>query len=105
MAFGITRQELVEWKRRVSSGEIAFLTHYWTDERFPHATTVTKVGCSDLARLEDWCRANDLNPRYIHRRDEYPHFDLIGPRQIEILFSHGLEDHLRRFRLLPAYKA
>lgn len=52
MAFGIKRKELVEWKKKVSQGEIAFLTHYWIDDRFPGMTTVTKVGCADLEKLK-----------------------------------------------------
>ena len=39
MAFGITRKELGRWKRDVSEGKIAFLTHYWLDDRFPEAKT------------------------------------------------------------------
>lgn len=35
MAFGINREELTRWKKAVSAGEIAFLTHYWLDPRFP----------------------------------------------------------------------
>lgn len=62
MAFGITRQELMAWKREVSRGEIAFLTHYWLDDRFPGITTVTKVGCSDLDKLRLWCNHNGLDP-------------------------------------------
>ncbi|MCY8098432.1 hypothetical protein MOB81_20475, partial [Bacillus atrophaeus] len=33
MAFGIHRGELNRWKEAVKSGEIAFLTHYWLDDR------------------------------------------------------------------------
>ena len=100
MAFGITRAELSEWKRQVARGEIAYLTHYWLDPRFPGVNTVTKVGCSDRKRLADWCVSNGLNPRYIHDRDHYPHFDLIGVKQREILLREGLEEQLTRFRLL-----
>lgn len=100
MAFGITRDELNAWKQRASRGEIAYLTHYWLDPRFPGITTVTKVGCNDLERLAAWCEDNGLNPKYIHRRDAYPHFDLIGPKQVEILTREGLQDQLERFRLL-----
>jgi len=99
MAFGITRDELNRWKSAVSRGEIAFLTHYWLDPRFPGCTTVTKVGCSDRRRLAAWCRENGLNPRYIHEREAFPHFDLIGSKQAEILRKEGLTDHLERFRL------
>lgn len=97
MAFGIKRDELERWKERVGRGEIAFLTHYWFEPRFPEYHTVTKVGCSDLDRLAAWCRENGLNPRYIHRRQPFPHFDLIGPKQREILILEGLGSQLERF--------
>ncbi|TVY08927.1 hypothetical protein [Paenibacillus cremeus] len=100
MAFGIKRSELTQWKEAVSRGEIAFLTHFWLEPRFPGITTVTKVGCADLDRLAAWCQANGLNPNYIHRREPFPHFDLIGPKQIEILKKERLWDQLERFRLL-----
>lgn len=99
MAFGVTREELNNWKAAVSRGEIAFLTHFWLDPRFPDIKTVTKVGCSDLALLTSWCVNNDLNPAYIHHRPPFPHFDLIGPKQKEILQKEGLWEHLKRFRL------
>lgn len=97
MAFGISRTELKEWKAAVAKGEIAFLTHYWLDPRFPGMRTVTKVGCSDLDKLADWCRANGLNPKYIHARDEYPHFDLLGHKQAEVLKKEKLHRHMERF--------
>jgi len=99
MAFGISRSELNEWKSNVSAGKIAFLTHYWLEPRFPGIRTVTKVGCADLDKLEAWCRQHGLNPAYIHRRDEYPHFDLIGAKQKEVLLAEQLESHVRRFGL------
>ncbi|MEF3305090.1 hypothetical protein [Paenibacillus sp. GYB003] len=99
MAFGITRDELNRWKETVARGEIAFLTHYWLDPRFPGSRTVTKVGCADLERLTAWCEAHGLNPRYIHNRPPFPHFDLIGRKQADILRRERLWDHLERFRL------
>lgn len=99
MAFGISRSEMNEWKAKVSRGEIAYLTHYWVDPRFPNIKTVTKVGCSDLNKLKRWCVENGLSPRYIHAREEYPHFDLLGPKQREILIREQLQEHLERFRL------
>ncbi|WP_138495734.1 hypothetical protein [Paenibacillus pinistramenti] len=99
MAFGIDRTQLTVWKQRVAAGEIAFLTHYWLDDRFPNAKTVTKVGCSDLRKLEQWCTDHGLNPRYIHRRQPFPHFDLIGSRQKEILAKEGLWDQIHKFGL------
>jgi hypothetical protein len=100
MAFGISRDEMQVWKEAVAKGEIAFLTHYWLDPRFPGMRTVTKVGCSDLDKLASWCRDNGLNPKYIHSRAEYPHFDLIGHKQIEILKREKLFDQLERFKLV-----
>lgn len=99
MAFGITRQELSDWKRKVLRGEIAFLTHYWLDERFPEAKTVTKVGCSDIERLIVWGKQYDLKPEWIDRKDSYPHFDLFGEKQVYILKKEGKWDHIYRFRL------
>lgn len=99
MAFGITRAELERWKEAVTRGEIAFLTHYWFDPRFSGSRTVTKVGCANLQVLVEWCEENGLNPRYIHHRPPFPHFDLIGPKQKEILQKEKLWDQLARFDL------
>ncbi|WP_410772225.1 hypothetical protein [Fontibacillus sp. BL9] len=100
MAFGIKRDELNAWKEAVSRGEIAFLTHYWLDPRFPGTKTVTKVGCSDLDRLNAWCKKHGLNPKYIHHRPPFPHFDLLGPKQREVLKQEKLWDQLERFHML-----
>ncbi|WP_337101548.1 hypothetical protein [Paenibacillus sp. YIM B09110] len=100
MAFGITRAEMESWKTAVAGGDIAFLTHYWLDSRFPDMRTVTKVGCSDLAKLSRWCLDNGLNPRYIHNRDPFPHFDLLGAKQRELLLKENKHDQLERFGLL-----
>lgn len=54
MAFGVKREELNRWKQAVKRGEIAFLTHYWLDDRFPEAKTVTKAGCADIDKLVQW---------------------------------------------------
>jgi hypothetical protein len=99
MAFGIRRHELERWKARAAAGEIAYLTHYWLDPRFPGIRTVTKVGCADLAKLVDWCRTWGFDPAYIHRRNPHPHFDLFGPRQKEILLAAGEWEQVRRFDL------
>ncbi|GGJ65879.1 hypothetical protein GGR02_001719 [Anoxybacillus voinovskiensis] len=99
MAFGIRKQELEQWKEKVQNGEIAFLTHFWYDARFPHYTTVTKVGCSDLEKLVAWGAKYNLRPEWIHKRDSFPHFDLLGERQKEILRKEGLGEHVKRFRL------
>ncbi|CEG27391.1 hypothetical protein [Bacillus sp. B-jedd] len=95
MAFGIKRKDLAEWKQKIDRGEIAFLTHYWLDERFPACNTVTKVGCLDLKKLADWGREYGLKEEWIHHRpDGYSHFDLIGSRQKEILKAEGLHAHI-----------
>jgi hypothetical protein len=99
MAFGIRKQELDIWKKKVKSGEIAFLTHFWYDPRFPECTTVTKVGCSDLQKLIAWGKRYGLRQEWIHKRDSFPHFDLLGEKQKEILQKEGLIDHLERFHL------
>ncbi|OIK13240.1 hypothetical protein BIV60_14205 [Bacillus sp. MUM 116] len=95
MAFGITRDELMEWKQKIDRGEIAFLTHYWLDDRFPEYKTVTKVGCNDLKKLVEWGRKYGLKKEWIdHRKDGYSHFDLLGKRQKEILQAEGLLEHI-----------
>jgi hypothetical protein len=99
MAFGITREELLKWKEAVQNGELAFLTHYWYDPRFPGVRTVTKVGCADLFRLEAWCRSNGLNPAYIHHRERFPHYDVIGAKQKDILLQARRIDQIERFQL------
>lgn len=60
MAFGVKREELNRWKQAVKRGEIAFLTHYWLDDRFPEAKTVTKAGCADIDKLIQWGAAYGL---------------------------------------------
>lgn len=100
MAFGIKKEELSDWKEKVLRGDIAFLTHYWYDERFPDCYCVTKVGCSDVIRLKEWGLENGLKTEWIHHRGEFPHFDLLGQKQVEILKKYQLIDHLRRFKLI-----
>jgi len=99
MAFGITRAELIAWKQKVLNGEIAFLTHYWYDERFPEANTVTKVGCIHIHRLVEWGKQYHLKKEWIDMRSEYPHFDLIGEKQIAILKNENQWQQIERFRL------
>jgi hypothetical protein len=95
VAFGLRRHELNEWKQKIDRGEIAFLTHYWKDKRFPGYNTVTKVGCSDLNKLAEWGRKHQLQASWIHhRKDGYSHFDLIGEHQKKILLKEGLEEHI-----------
>ena len=95
MAFGIKREDLLGWKQKIDEGEIAFLTHYWIDERFPGCKTVTKVGCKDLKRLAEWGRNYGLKEEWIHhRKDGYSHFDLLGERQKEILHAENIQERL-----------
>ncbi|WP_059170650.1 hypothetical protein [Bacillus sp. FJAT-27445] len=95
MAFGIKKKDIAEWKRKIDRGEIAFLTHYWLDDRFPGCDTVTKAGCHDIEKLIKWGKKYGLQKEWIHHRpDGYSHFDLIGERQKEILLAEGLYEHI-----------
>jgi hypothetical protein len=100
LAFGITRKELKAWKQKADRGEIAFLTHYWIDDRFPGCTSVTKVACSDMKKLVSWGRNYGLKPEWLDCHDRYPHFDLVGQTQYEILKQEGMLKQLSRFRVL-----
>ncbi|SFP98509.1 hypothetical protein [Salibacterium halotolerans] len=97
MAFGITRKELNDWKKGVQNKEIAFLTHFWYDKRFPEYDSVTKAGCCDIRKLAEWGRQYGLKPEWIHNREAYPHFDLLGSTQTEIMKKEGMLYQLRRF--------
>jgi len=95
LAFGIKRKDLEEWKCRIDAGEIAFLTHYWLDDRFPGCKTVTKVGCKDLDRLAKWGQQYGLKREWIDlRKDGYSHFDLLGEKQKQILAAEGIHEKL-----------
>jgi hypothetical protein len=95
LAFGIKRKDVAEWKRKIDNGEIAYLTHFWLDDRFPGANTVTKVGCADLDKLAEWGKKYGLKKEWIHhRKDGYSHFDLLGEKQTLILRKEGLEEHI-----------
>lgn len=98
VAFGIKREELITWKKKVTSGEIAFLTHYWYDPRFPDCKTVTKVGCSDLDKLKKWGMKYNIPEKYIDNRSGFPHFDLFGQRQMDILASENMLEQLSKFK-------
>ncbi|MFK3938815.1 hypothetical protein ACI2JA_15045 [Alkalihalobacillus sp. NPDC078783] len=98
MAFGIKRPQLNQWKQAARSGEIAFLTHYWLDDRFPDCTTVTKVACCDVDRLIEWGIKYGLKKEWIHVRDEFPHFDLFGQWQEQILRQEGQLDQLTKLQ-------
>lgn len=85
MAFGISRKELKIWKQAIDQGQIAFLTHYWIDDRFPNVNSVTKVGCQDIEQLVLWGKQFGLKREWIHyREDGYSHYDLLGEYQKEI---------------------
>lgn len=99
MAFGITRAELEEWKKQVIEGEIAILTHFWLDDRFPGCHSVTKVGCNNRDKLMKWGKQYNLQPEWIHEHDTYLHFDLFGNKQIEVLQGENKKEHIRRFKL------
>lgn len=99
MAFGVKKEELKDWKTKVTKGEIAILTHFWIDERFPGCSSVTKVGCSDLRKLKKWGEQYGLHPGWIHLDPNYPHFDLFGDRQYHILAEEKRWDHIERFHL------
>lgn len=99
MAFGITRKQLLDWKRKVNLGEIAFLTHYWYDERFPNYKTVTKAGCIHIDKLVEWGKQYNLKEEWIHDNLKYPHFDLLGEKQKEVLIRENLQDHIIKFNL------
>ncbi|KZE66006.1 hypothetical protein AWM68_06395 [Fictibacillus phosphorivorans] len=97
MAFGINRSQLKNWKREVESGKIAFLTHFWYDPRFPNEKSVTKVGCRDVQKLISWGKQYGLKKEWIHERDAYPHFDLLGDKQKEIMKVEGRSEELKKF--------
>lgn len=99
MAFGITKSELNSWKSKVKNGEIAFLTHYWLDERFPSNFTVTKVGCSDKEKLLAWGERFSLKAGWIHQDPHFPHFDLFGETQIKVLQTEGKWEQINKFAL------
>jgi len=98
MAFGITKEALRSWKQSIDRGEIAFLTHFWLDDRFPEARSVTKVGCNDLRKLQEWGARYGLKKEWIHhRKDGYSHYDLLGIKQKEILRLEGILLNHKKF--------
>lgn len=98
MAFGIKRSELWQWKKQVNEGKISIITHYWQDDRFPGCTTVTKIGCANIDKLISWGEQYSLKSRWIHQ-NAYPHFDVFGEKQKEILKQEEKVEQLRRFKL------
>ncbi|EUJ42191.1 hypothetical protein BCAMP_00290 [Brochothrix campestris FSL F6-1037] len=100
MAFGVSRAQLKAWKAAVRSGEIAFLTHWWQDDRFNGVSSFTKVGCADRAKLIEWGSQYGLQAKYLDlKHEQYPHFDLFGDTQLYVLRAEGLTDHIKRFKL------
>ncbi|WP_099158201.1 hypothetical protein [Virgibacillus ndiopensis] len=99
MAFGITRQELRRWKQEVTNGNIAFLTHYWLDPRFPNCNTVTKVGCQNVDKLATWGKQYGLKKEWIDHYPDYPHYDLFGERQKQILKNEQQWEQIKHFKL------
>ncbi|MFC0274064.1 hypothetical protein ACFFIX_22190 [Metabacillus herbersteinensis] len=99
MAFGLKRAELLQWKESVQKGEIAFLTHFWLDDRFPGSHCVTKVGCSDVEKLACWGKEYGLKREWIHFDQRFPHYDLMGEIQLKVLRKQRLENHILRFKL------
>ena len=99
MAFGIDRAELQHWKLQVRAGEIAFLTHFWLDPRFPDCNTVTKVGCLNKEKLIKWGEQYGLMASWLDERGKIPHFDLFGKQQLKILKAEGQWKQIKRFKL------
>jgi hypothetical protein len=97
MAFGISKKQLIDWKYQVGEGKIAFITHFWYDDRFPNEKSVTKVGCSDREKLIQWGSKYGLKSEWIHERDAYPHYDLIGDKQRLIMEKEGRTRELKKF--------
>lgn len=104
MAFGIDRDELKQWKLAVRSGEMAFLTHYWLDDRFPGCKTVTKAGCANVERLKEWGKTYGLKPEWIDYKPGFPHYDLFGKVELQVLLDEGLVEQINRFNLLETRK-
>jgi hypothetical protein len=102
MAFGVTKAELIHWRRKAEEGSVAFLTHFWQDARFPEYKTVTKAACSDRETLISWGKQHGLKADWIHTDSHFPHFDLIGESERRILELEGesakLEELHRRLR-------
>ncbi|MCR6096197.1 hypothetical protein HXA34_11510 [Salipaludibacillus agaradhaerens] len=94
MAFGVKRQELTEWKQNVLKGRVSFLTHFWYDPRFPEYKTVTKAACADRDILLAWGGKYGLKESWLHERESFPHFDLIGETEKRILRAEGCYEKL-----------
>ncbi|WP_280771909.1 hypothetical protein [Salipaludibacillus daqingensis] len=107
MAFGVTKSELFRWKEKARQGKVSFLTHFWYDTRFPQYKTVTKAACVNRETLVLWGEKHGLKEKWIHEREEFPHFDLIGDIEKQILVKEGYEEkllHLQEKALSSAKK-
>jgi len=94
MAFGVTKTELIRWKDKAKQGHVSFLTHFWYDTRFPEYKTVTKAACVNRDTLIAWGEKYGLKEKWIHERNEFPHFDLLGDIEKKILINEGCEQKL-----------
>ncbi|EUJ17253.1 hypothetical protein MAQA_13825 [Listeria aquatica FSL S10-1188] len=100
MAFGVQREELIAFKKKAEQGEVALLTHYWLDDRFPNSKTVTKAASADIEALKRWGRKYHLPENYIdYGHKDLPHYDLFGDIQLKILEEEGKWDQIDRFHL------
>ncbi|WP_026689772.1 hypothetical protein [Alteribacter aurantiacus] len=98
MAFGITRSELNVFKEKAQKGQIAIITHYWYDERFPEYKTVTKAACTNIDTLVNWGKKHGLKREWIHHQKGLPHFDLLGEHAKRVLKKEGLLSQLEKFK-------
>ncbi|MDQ0299248.1 hypothetical protein J2S78_001668 [Salibacterium salarium] len=99
MAFGINKRELENWKQQAQKEEIALITHFWYDPKFPHYHSVTKAANSNVNKLAEWGLQYGLKPEWIHHRDPFPHFDLLGEKQVQVLKEEGKYSQIERFCL------
>ncbi|PRO64449.1 hypothetical protein [Alkalicoccus urumqiensis] len=98
MAFGVTRKEIYRWRREAESGTVAFLTHFWLDDRFPECITVTKAACTSRDKLIHWGKEYGLRPEWIHEDGNIPHFDLLGEKEEAVLLAEGCAEKLYELR-------
>ena len=59
-----------------------------------------KPGALTLKNWVRWGERYGLKREWIDMRDDYPHFDLFGEHEREILVKEGLSAQLKRFDLL-----
>lgn len=90
----MTKTELSRWKATAKQGHVSFLTHFWYDTRFPEYKTVTKAACANRETLVTWGKKYGLKEKWIHDRNEFPHFDLLGDIEKQVLIKEGSEQKL-----------